>query len=327
MSTIVTRAGKGSALTHNEVDANFVNLNTDKAEVASTNTFSASQIISANSSNAALRITQVGSGNALVVEDSTNPDSTPFVVDASGNVGIGVTTAGNPLTIGSTSFTAQLSRFNATAALGGGIDFRRSKSGTVGTNSVLASDDLIARLSFSGADGTNYIRAAEIGAFVDGTPGTNDMPGRLVFSTTADGASSPSERMRIDSKGNVLVKSSGGLGYGTGSGGTVTQITSRTTGVTLNKTNGSITLVSAAGSPTWQTFTVTNSTVEATDTIIVNQKSGTDTYMIHVTNVSTGSFKITFATMNNLISNLDSTGGITVEQPVFNFAVIKAVTS
>lgn len=35
MSTIVTRAGKGSALTHNEVDANFTNLNTDKAQVTS----------------------------------------------------------------------------------------------------------------------------------------------------------------------------------------------------------------------------------------------------------------------------------------------------
>jgi hypothetical protein len=57
--------------------------------------------------------------------------------------------------------------------------------------------------------------------------------------------------------------------------------------------------------------------VAETDTVIVNQKSGTDLYMIHVTNVSGGSFKITFAT----------TGGTTTEQPIFNFAIIKAVTS
>ena len=44
---------------------------------------------------------------------------------------------------------------------------------------------------------------ARIDAFVDGTPGSNDMPGRLEFSTTADGAASPTERMRIDSSGNV----------------------------------------------------------------------------------------------------------------------------
>ena len=125
------------------------------------------------------------------------------------------------------------------------------------------------------------------------------------------------ERLRIDTSGNVLVTGIGGLGYGTGSGGAVTQATSRTTGVTLDKTNGAITLVSAAGTIAWQTFTVTNNKVAATDTVIVNQKSGTDLYQIFVTNVAAGSFKITFAT----------TGGITTEQPVFNFAIIKAVTS
>jgi hypothetical protein len=85
----------------------------------------------------------------------------------------------------------------------------------------------------------------------------------------------------------------------------------------LDKTNGAITLVSAAGTATWQSFTVTNNKVAATDVVKVCQKSGTDLYMIHVTAVAAGSFRITFAT----------TGGTTTEQPVFNFAVIKAVTS
>jgi hypothetical protein len=49
----------------------------------------ATAIISANSATDALRITQTGAGNALVVEDSSNPDATPFVVTAAGNVGIG----------------------------------------------------------------------------------------------------------------------------------------------------------------------------------------------------------------------------------------------
>ncbi len=106
-----------------------------------------------------------------------------------------------------------------------------------------------------------------------------------------------------------------GIGYTTGAGGTVTQATNRTTGVTINKVNGAITLVSAAGTATWQTFTVTNSVVAATDKIVVNQKSGTDLNMIHVTNVAAGSFKISFAT----------TGGTTTEQPIFSFAVIKGV--
>lgn len=107
------------------------------------------------------------------------------------------------------------------------------------------------------------------------------------------------------------------VGYGTGAGSTVTQITNRTTGVTINASCGAITLVSSAGSTSWQSFTVTNNKVVATDTIIVNQKSGTDLYRINVTAVGASSFRITYAT----------TAGTTTEQPVFNFAVIKAVTS
>jgi hypothetical protein len=47
---------------------------------------------------------------------------------------------------------------------------------------------------------------------VDGTPGANDMPGRLVFSTTADGASSPTERLRIDSSGRVGIGTTSPVG-------------------------------------------------------------------------------------------------------------------
>lgn len=116
-----------------------------------------------------------------------------------------------------------------------------------------------------------------------------------------------------------LLKSSGtaGVGYATGAGGTITQGTSRTTGVTINKTTGAITLFSASGSATPASFTVTNSTVAATDTIIVNQKSGADKYIISVTAVGAGSFEITSYT----------TGGTTSEQPVFNFCVLKGVAA
>jgi hypothetical protein len=123
--------------------------------------------------------------------------------------------------------------------------------------------------------------------------------------------------LTLDASGNLTINSPAGLGYGTGAGGTVTQATSRVTGVTINKPTGAITLVSASGLATFQSFTVTNSTVAATDVVHVTQKSGTDLYQIFVTATAAGSFQITFAT----------TGGITVEQPVFNFAVIKGVTA
>ena len=72
-----------------------------------------------------------------------------------------------------------------------------------------------------------------------------------------------------------------------------------------------------AGTTVAATFTVTNSTVAATDVIILNQKSGTDLYDLMVTAVAAGSFNITFRT----------TGGTTTETPVFNFAVIKGVAA
>lgn len=131
---------------------------------------------------------------------------------------------------------------------------------------------------------------------------------------TADGGTTINV---IDLNRPLLGSADSNIGYATGAGDSVTQGTNRTTGVTINASCGSITLVSAAGSTSWQSFTVTNNKVSATDTVIVNQKSGTDLYLIHVTAVANGSFRITYAT----------TAGTTTEQPVFNFAVIKAVNS
>lgn len=112
-----------------------------------------------------------------------------------------------------------------------------------------------------------------------------------------------------------------GVGYGTGAGGAVTQATSRTTGVTLNTASGAITLFSqvntAVSAATAQSFTLTNSAIAATDVVHVTQKSGTDLYEIFVTATAAGSCKITNY----------STGGTTNEAPVFNFVVIKGVTS
>jgi hypothetical protein len=68
----------------------------------------------------------------------------------------------------------------------------------------VSSGDDLGSLVFQGADGSKFVPAANINCRVDGTPGANDMPGRLVFSTTADGASSPTERMRIRNNGTIL---------------------------------------------------------------------------------------------------------------------------
>jgi hypothetical protein len=88
----------------------------------------------------------------------------------------------------------------------GGLVLARSAGTTVGGNSLVANGDFVGLIRFMGNDGSEFVEAARIDAFVDGTPGANDMPGRLVFSTTADGASSPTERMRITSTGDISTK-------------------------------------------------------------------------------------------------------------------------
>lgn len=119
-----------------------------------------------------------------------------------------------------------------------------------------------------------------------------------------------------------------GTGYATGAGGTVTQLTSRTTGVTLNQACGEITLFagSLAGHEADE-FTLTNSEIGANDIVIVNIKSGAAAgtrkyYTIGVTSVSAGACTISIG--NNDNGTLPATGTDTL---VLSFAVIKGVTS
>lgn len=110
---------------------------------------------------------------------------------------------------------------------------------------------------------------------------------------------------------------SAGIGYATGSGGAVTQLTSRATGVTLNTITGAITLFNAAGSTTAATFTVTDSAIAATDVVVISQKSGSNAYVAAATTVGAGSFNFTFFAVI----------GTAADSPVFNFAIHKAAAN
>jgi hypothetical protein len=94
---------------------------------------------------------------------------------------------------------------SSTDVNGAQVVLAKQKSGSLGGNTIVAADDQLGSLSFQGSDGSQFVEAARIEGVVDNTPGANDMPGRLVFSTTADGASSPTERMRITQAGHVLI--------------------------------------------------------------------------------------------------------------------------
>ena len=251
---------------------------------ATANTFTANQIISAtDNTNAALRVTQLGTGLALRIEDSTNPDNSPVVVDASGSVGIGTAAPGSALEVVSSGSATSQFRVTGGSAASPQAVFYAYASGVSGANGV--------------GIGAGFL-AGGYGPLVLETSGTT--------------------RLSIDASGNILNVSTGGLGYGTGSGGTVTQLTNKSTGVTLNKTNGQITMNAAAlANGASVAFNLTNSTISNTDLLLTNCSSNSG-YTITCTSCTVGSANIR-------VTNVS--GGSLSEALVINFAVIKAVTS
>ena len=89
---------------------------------------------------------------------------------------------------------------------GGNLVIGKSRNASVGSFTVLQNNDVIGAIRWAGDDGNDYESvAASIDVRIDGTPGSNDMPGRMIFSTTADGAANPTERMRINKDGRFLI--------------------------------------------------------------------------------------------------------------------------
>ena len=128
----------------------------------------------------------IGSTTSITAASGQNPFSQVIGTDAS-----------------SSSFS--LNRFSNNDA-SATLFFVKSRNGTPGSNTIVQSNDTIGSIDFKMDDGTNYqTQVARIMAKIDGTPGENDAPGRLTFHTTADGAATVTERMRIDSSGQVGV--------------------------------------------------------------------------------------------------------------------------
>jgi len=320
----------------------------------------------------------------------------------------------------------------------------KSRSSTVGTNTIVQNGDAIGEFDFVAADGVQYFQAAAISAFVDGVPATNVTPGRLDFLTNSGGttvsarfrvqstvisvlpttaststttgalvvagglgvagatfsaqhvitssnanalavgangstnpvlqvdastasvvtglkvtgaasgaglalavvSSAANDNLTINAKGSGTIgigsvstgkvtitpavdggnaiksiHATAGLGYGTGAGGAVTQATSKSNGVTLDKVCGQITMNNAAlNAGVSVSFTLTNSAIAATDVVEVNIASAAsaDSYHVSVTAVAAGSCRIQ-------VRNF--TAGNLSETLVLNFAVIKAVAA
>jgi hypothetical protein len=135
---------------------------------------------------------------------------------------------------------------------------------------------------------------------------------------TRAGKGSPLTHNEVDA--NFTNLNTDKAGYITGEGGTVTQATSKSTAVTLNKKCGQITMHNASlAAATTVSFTLTNSTIAATDLLVLNHVSG-GTAGSYLLNAQAGAGS---ASIN--VRNI--TAGSLSEAIVIGFAVVKAVTA
>ncbi len=100
-----------------------------------------------------------------------------------------------------------LHRHSDTATNGATLYGSRSR-GTEASESVVQNGDNLLDIGAIGFDGTDYAQSSRIDMEVDGTPGSNDMPGRIKFSVSPDGSGTPVEAMRITNAGDVGVATS-----------------------------------------------------------------------------------------------------------------------
>jgi len=195
--------------------------------------------------------------------------------------------------------------------------------GTItGITNLVATGGTISGVTFTGSfTGLTLIESATL-ATSAAAAGCN-----LNGSTLAADGTDTNININITPKGTGQTLSSGKMGYPTGTGGTVTQVTSRTTGVTLNKITGEIVLfaVGIAGHEADE-FVLTNSTIEANDVIMLCIKNGGSLaagtrkyYVTQVHTVAAGSCTIS-------VGNLDN-GAITSESPTLQFVVLKGAVA
>jgi hypothetical protein len=182
--------------------------------------------VATNSASAAVTINQTGAGNAFVVEDSTSPDATPFVIDATGNVGIGTSAPGQLLNLYSATSailqingdaTTSVTLDRASTDTSGPVLGWRKRRGTTASPLAVVSGDATGTMNYAAYDGSALQLTSQIINGVETFTGVNDVSGFITFSTRPTGAAAAStERMRIDASGNV--------GIGTSSPGSVLDV-------------------------------------------------------------------------------------------------------
>ena len=191
------------------------------------------------------------------------------------------------------------------------------QSGTIVSNNATITGGAISGVTFSGT--FTGITSISADSFF-----TSDAAAGLTLTgneLTADGTDTDID-VELKPKGAGEIVCSSKIGYATGTGGTVTQATNKSTGVTLNKLSGQITMNGAQlNRNTGVSFTLTNSFIAATDVVVLNIASGAtaNAYLLTVDAIAAGSCRVH---LHNILSGSDLS-----EAVVLNFVVIKGVSS
>jgi len=187
------------------------------------------------------------------------------------------------------------------------------------TNSTLVAPALgtVASGNISACTSTSMVMVTP----VLGTPTSGNLSNctstSMVMVTPVIGAATGTS---LSTTGNQVISGTGKQGYATGSGGVVTQITSKATGVTLSKSTGQITLDAAAlAASTTVSFTLTNTVIEAGDILVMNHISG-GTAGSYLFNAQSAAGSASINVRNISLGSLS-------EAIVIAFAVIKAVAA
>lgn len=200
--------------------------------------------------NGTSRFTQTNTAIPTIATSAT--DITSRSVNTAVLSGVQVTGSGAP--------DSSISHTRAVTSSAAPTYFMNKARGSVGTLGAVVADDTLGILAFSGYDGTNFSNGARIFSEVDGTPGANDMPGRLVFSTSADGSNSSTERLRIAANG------AWGLG-----------------GATFGSAGNVLTSNGSGGPPTWTSAAAGDAVLAANQTFTGQNTFSNGTLPIKVT--------------------------------------------
>ena len=194
-------------------------------------------------------------------------------------------------TDGTTSFVSI--RRGSSNVSGPRLALCKSRNTTDGSHTIVQDNDILGTIHFYGNDGAGFEEGAAIAAVVDGTPGSDDLPTSLTFSTTPDGSNTKAERLRITSAGD--------FGYGTDSPGCFFEISKDDSGATVqqkllnrstdaNSSSNNFIYVNgaAAGDPftTWTVGGVTSWSMgidnSDSDKLVINNGSNLNSNLISV---------------------------------------------